>query len=252
MHGENRGIPPINEEKTVKIICNFLKDRLRQSKTEGVVIGLSGGLDSSTTAYLCERAFGRDNILGLVMPSETTSKEDVNDAVKVAEALGIEYETVEVDDLISPFKNLCIHSGEGYNTALAGANLKARMRMTRIKYVGQIDEYSIIKDALEYLSGEVDAEVIVYDEPTYDPESKSKNASPYKPAIYMSLGTDGAASNNNLDLLEEMKLAALLQKVTTLDPTAMPAKSVFNMAIHRQDRQEHPGCCSGHCKGASH
>lgn len=57
--------------------------------------------------------------------------------------------------------------------------------MTRIKYVGQIDEYSIIKDALEYLSGEVDAEVIVYDEPTYDPEGKSKNASPYKPAIYM-------------------------------------------------------------------
>jgi 5-methylthioadenosine/S-adenosylhomocysteine deaminase len=46
----------------------------------------------------------------------------------------------------------------------------------------------------------------------------------------MSLGTDGAASNNNLDLLEEMKLAALLQKVTTLDPTAMPAKSVFDMA----------------------
>ena len=134
MHGENRGIPPINEEKTVETICNFLKDRLRQSKTEGVVIGLSGGLDSSTTAYLCERAFGRDNILGLVMPSETTSKEDVKDAVKVAEALGIEYETVEVDDLISPFKDICIHSGEGYNAALAGANLKARMRMLILYY----------------------------------------------------------------------------------------------------------------------
>lgn len=44
------------------------------------------------------------------------------------------------------------------------------------------------------------------------------------------LGTDGCASNNNLDMFEEMKIAALLQKVSTMDPTALPAKEVLKMA----------------------
>jgi 5-methylthioadenosine/S-adenosylhomocysteine deaminase len=44
------------------------------------------------------------------------------------------------------------------------------------------------------------------------------------------LGTDGCASNNNLDMFEEMKTAALLQKVSTMDPTALPARKVLEMA----------------------
>lgn len=62
---------------------------------------------------------------------------------------------------------------------------KIAREVTKIKYVGRIDEYSIIKNSLDYLSKEVGAEVIVYEEPTYDPQNKSRNAIPYKPAIYM-------------------------------------------------------------------
>lgn len=68
---------------------------------------------------------------------------------------------------------------------LADYTKKIAKRMTRINYVGKLDEYSIIKDALGFLSKEAGAEVIVYNEPTYDPEGKSGNAMPYKPAIYM-------------------------------------------------------------------
>lgn len=50
-----------------------------------------------------------------------------------------------------------------------------------------------------------------------------------KKGISVSMGTDGAASNNNLDLLEEMKTAALLQKVQNLDSTVLPAQEVFKM-----------------------
>ena len=57
--------------------------------------------------------------------------------------------------------------------------------VTKIRYVGKIDEYSILKESLEFLSKESGAEVIIYKEPTYDPQNKSKNAIPYKPAIYM-------------------------------------------------------------------
>jgi len=62
---------------------------------------------------------------------------------------------------------------------------KIAREMTKINYVGEIDEYSIITGSIEFLSKELGAEILVYNEPTYDPDGKSKNALPYKPAIYI-------------------------------------------------------------------
>lgn len=62
---------------------------------------------------------------------------------------------------------------------------KVAREVTKIKYVGRIDEFSIIEESLDFLSSEAAAEVIVYEKPTYDPKGKFKNAMPYKPAIYM-------------------------------------------------------------------
>ncbi len=62
---------------------------------------------------------------------------------------------------------------------------KIGKEMTKVKYAGKIDEYSALKNAIEFLSGEANAEVVIYDEPTYDPQNKSKNAMPYKPAIFI-------------------------------------------------------------------
>ncbi|OPY26456.1 MAG: Leucine--tRNA ligase [Methanobacterium sp. PtaU1.Bin242] len=68
---------------------------------------------------------------------------------------------------------------------LADYAKKIVKRTTKINYVGKIDEYSVINDALEFISREVGSEVVVYKNPTYDPEGKSGNAMPYKPAIYI-------------------------------------------------------------------
>ena len=72
---------------------------------------------------------------------------------------------------------------------------------------------------------------------SHNPASNMKLASGISPVsklidtgVNVSLGTDGAASNNNLDMIEEMKLAALLQKVNTMDSTVLPAEKVFEMA----------------------
>ena len=54
-----------------------------------------------------------------------------------------------------------------------------------------------------------------------------------KKGINVSLGTDGAASNNNLDMIEEMKLATLLQKVHNMDPTALAAKKAFEVSTYQ-------------------
>ncbi len=62
---------------------------------------------------------------------------------------------------------------------------KIGKEITKVKYACNIDEYSALKNAIEFLSREADAEVVIYDKPTYDPQNKSKNAMPYKPAIFI-------------------------------------------------------------------
>lgn len=128
---QNRIIPQLNAQKTVEIIKNFIKSKIDESKSEGLVIGLSGGIDSSLVAYICAKAIGSENILGLVLPSETTSSEDIEDAVTVADKLGIKYKIVHIDDLIKPFPELCT---ECSNSNLANGNLKARIRMILLYY----------------------------------------------------------------------------------------------------------------------
>jgi NAD+ synthase len=128
---QNRVIPPLDMQKKVQIIGSFIKDKSDESKSEGLVIGLSGGIDSSVVAYICARAVGNDKILGLVLPSETTSSEDIEDAVKVAEELEIKYKIIHIDDLIKPFPQLC---PECSKSNLANGNLKARIRMMLLYY----------------------------------------------------------------------------------------------------------------------
>jgi len=62
---------------------------------------------------------------------------------------------------------------------------KTGKSFNKINYVGLIDEVSVISDAIGYLEDEIGAKIMVYDEPTYDPQNKAQNASPYKPAIYL-------------------------------------------------------------------
>ena len=128
---QERIIPPLDMQKTVEVICDFIKDKLSESKSKGLVIGLSGGIDSSVVAYLCTHAVGNDKILGLILPSETTSPEDIEDAVKVAEELEIEYKILHIDELITPLPQMCPECSE---SDLAKGNLKARVRMMLLYY----------------------------------------------------------------------------------------------------------------------
>ncbi len=132
-----------DQEETAKVISRFIACKVDESNTDGVVIGLSGGLDSSTTAFLCSKALKTDQILGIIMPTVTTPSEDIEDGIAVAEMLGIEYEVIHVDDLIAPFNNICIHARSNDitnsgNLELANANLKARIRMMMLYYHANI------------------------------------------------------------------------------------------------------------------
>ncbi len=134
MQKQSTTFPQTNQEKTVETVSKFIKDKIDESKTDGLVIGLSGGLDSATAAYISLKTVDKNRILGLIMPSQTTAAEDIEDAVSVAEHLGIEKEIIPIDGLIEPFQHLCVHSTSEYHNKLADANLKARIRMMILYY----------------------------------------------------------------------------------------------------------------------
>ncbi|MGB0651740.1 MAG: NAD+ synthase [Thermoplasmatota archaeon] len=107
------------------IVTTFIRDHVRRARADGVVLGLSGGLDSALAAALCVRALGTDRVVGLLMPSDGSEPEDAAHGRLTAEHLGIE----ALERSIAPVL-------EGAEAALGGplegaarANAKARCRM---------------------------------------------------------------------------------------------------------------------------
>ncbi|WP_457549333.1 NAD(+) synthase [Archaeoglobus sp.] len=112
-------------EKVVERIVSFIRDYVKSSDARGVVVGISGGVDSATTAFLCVRALGNERVLGLIMPEKgVTREEDVEDALEVCKILGIKYKYVEINPMVEAFLN---NLEDG--TDIAKANVRPRIRM---------------------------------------------------------------------------------------------------------------------------
>jgi NAD+ synthase len=93
----------IDYQSAVEKITEFIRKKVEEAGAEGVVVGVSGGIDSATTAYLAVRALGREKVLGLIMPYY--ENRDVEDAELVCNSLGIECKLINirpvVDSLVS-------------------------------------------------------------------------------------------------------------------------------------------------------
>jgi NAD+ synthase len=111
-------------------IIAFIKRKVEESQTDGVVLGISGGIDSAVTAYLCVEALGSRRVRGLIMPDfRATPVEDLDDAKLVASELAVE--TKEID--IAPIHKRFLESPLEENR-LAEGNLRARIRMSLLYY----------------------------------------------------------------------------------------------------------------------
>ncbi|MDA4129012.1 MAG: NAD+ synthase [Thaumarchaeota archaeon] len=110
-------------------IVAFIKQKVRDSKTDGVVLGLSGSIDSAVTAYLSVEALGNRRVHGLVLPDQrVTPESDISDAKVVAEELCIETRLIDIAPIHRAFmKNLAADK-------LAEGNLQDRIRMSIIYY----------------------------------------------------------------------------------------------------------------------
>jgi len=118
--------------RTVDYIAmrDSIKEWIRMTVSEatmtGVVVGLSGGLDSAVSAALCAEALGAENVLGLIMPCGSMQS-DTDDGASIAGHLGIRYKTVDLSPVLISFTG-----GLDDTSVLNIANIKSRLRMAML------------------------------------------------------------------------------------------------------------------------
>lgn len=121
-----------NIQKEIDHVVAWLQDQVKGSKTNGILVGLSGGIDSSVVAFLIKKAFPNDSV-GVILPCKSSDK-DKSDGEAVAKAAKLDYKEVElshVHELLLENINEQLGDSKG-NHRLTDANLRARLRMSTL------------------------------------------------------------------------------------------------------------------------
>lgn len=131
-------------------LVHWLREKVSESGARGLVVGLSGGVDSAVVAALAKEAFPGDS-LAVWMPCHSSAA-DARDAERVAEAVGIPLITVELGDvwdMLTGRLNQALSDREGAPAAgdaawhMAAINVKPRLRMTSLHYIARAKGYLV-------------------------------------------------------------------------------------------------------------
>jgi len=126
-------LPSMNCKTVCREIGDFVINAVVQNRSSGCIVGLSGGVDSSTTAALIKTAIERHNndrnanfeLVGYILPSSINKMEDANDAEILARKLGIRYEMHAIEKLVEAFKTT---NPEAFEENYHRGNLISRVR----------------------------------------------------------------------------------------------------------------------------
>lgn len=127
-------------EKQCNDICTWIKEQVVSARAKGVVLGLSGGIDSAVAAALCKRVFPEDTLC-LILPCYSNPKDEA-DARLVAEKLNLRVEKIELDPVYDALRQ-SIGSMDSDPKLLLG-NIKSRLRMVTLYYFAGKYNYLVV------------------------------------------------------------------------------------------------------------
>ncbi len=114
-------------------ITRFINEYVTSNQAEGVVLGLSGGIDSAVVAALCSKALGNKKVLALLLPErETRKQKDIDDAETIAKQFNIETQTIDITHALEGvYTTIPIYDQKNQ---ICKGNIKARTRMIILYY----------------------------------------------------------------------------------------------------------------------
>lgn len=121
--------PALSEEASVyQAMVLGLRDYIEKNRFKGIVLGLSGGIDSALSLAVAVDAIGADRVQAVMMPYTYTSSISLHDAEEEANLLGVKYSVLPIESMVSAFTDVLAPEFEGYAKDTTEENLQARTR----------------------------------------------------------------------------------------------------------------------------
>lgn len=139
-HSMTVKIPQITEED-VADLTGFIRSTIQKIGCKGVVVGLSGGVDSATVTKLCVDALGPEKVLNVFMPSRVTPAEDYKTTSELSSMWGTEYRVVDVQPAVDALAAVLL---SGRETPLERGNISARCRMIVLYNLAKKRDYIVM------------------------------------------------------------------------------------------------------------
>ncbi|MFZ8908603.1 MAG: NAD+ synthase [Nitrosopumilaceae archaeon] len=136
-------------EEITNLFEKFLKEQMEKNNAEGLILGLSGGIDSAVLAYLCKRNL-KDKTLAIIMPdTEITPNYETEDALKMISLTGLQYKLIDIKPIVKEYSMYLEPSD------WAKGNLRARIRTNILYYYANAKNYLVLgsSDKSEHLIG---------------------------------------------------------------------------------------------------
>lgn len=126
---EGEVAPELSDEESVyQALVLGVRDYVAKNRFPGVVVGLSGGVDSALTLAIAVDALGADKVEAIMMPSPFTSQMSLEDAAVVATNLGVAYSSISIGPLVDAYNNALTERFSGLPADVTEENIQARIR----------------------------------------------------------------------------------------------------------------------------